>query len=148
MKASNNGHTPLTDKQLRFVEEYLVDLNATGAAVRAGYSKRTAQEQGSRLLSNVMVSKAVAAGRDARSERTGLSQDYVVTRLQKIAERAMQDVPVYDSEGTETGVYTFQGSVANRALELLGKHLGMFTDKVEHSGSVSLEELLTQSLQR
>jgi len=145
MKASNNGHTPLTDKQLRFVEEYLIDLNATGAAIRAGYSKRTAQEQGSRLLSNVMVGKAVAAGRDARSERTGLSQDYVVTRLQKIAERAMRDVPVYDTEGKETGVYTFQGSVANRALELLGKHLGMFTDKIEHSANESLASILTRS---
>lgn len=60
----------LTPKQSRFVEEYLVDLNATQAAIRAGYSEKTAQEQSSRLLSNVIISDAVAAAQKARPERT------------------------------------------------------------------------------
>jgi hypothetical protein len=51
----DNPHTSHSKKQRRFVDEYLVDLNATQAAIRAGYSPRTAQEQSSRLLSNVMV---------------------------------------------------------------------------------------------
>lgn len=75
----------MTLKQEAFVREYLLDLNATQAAIRAGYSARTAQEQGSRLLSNVMVSKSLAAAVKARAERTLISADQVVRELHVIA---------------------------------------------------------------
>lgn len=81
----------LTDRQMRFVGEYLVDLNATQAAIRAGYSERTAQEQGSRLLSNVIVSQAVAKAQLARSKRTEVTQDRVVRELAKIGFANMMD---------------------------------------------------------
>lgn len=68
----------LTDKQARFVEEYLVDLNATQAAIRAGYSKASANEQGARLLVNASVCAAIAEGRKARSERTNITADDVL----------------------------------------------------------------------
>lgn len=72
----------LTDKQQRFVEEYLVDLNRTQAAIRAGYSEATAEAQGSRLLlMNVEVAKAVKEARAARSERTQVDADWVLARL-------------------------------------------------------------------
>jgi phage terminase small subunit len=71
----------LTPKQERFVQEYLIDLNATQAAVRAGYSEATAQEQGSRLLSNAMVSRAIQEAQQARSERTRLTSDDVLREL-------------------------------------------------------------------
>lgn len=74
----------LTDKQKRFVEEYLVDLNATQAAVRAGYSAKTAQEQSSRLLSNVMVQQAIREAQEARSQRTEITADRVLQELAKI----------------------------------------------------------------
>jgi len=74
----------LTAKQQRFVDEYLIDLNATQAAIRAGYSKKTAQVQSARLLSNVMVSAAVAKGMETRSARTGITQDMVLRELAKI----------------------------------------------------------------
>lgn len=125
---------PLTDKQKRFVQEYLVDLNATQAAIRAGYSSKTAQEQGSRLLSNVMVQEAVKAAQDARSERTELTQDWVLDRLKEVTERCMQHEAVLDREGNATGEYTFNATGANKAIELIGKHLGMFKDKVELTG--------------
>ena len=64
----------LTPKQRRFVEEYLVDLNATQAAIRAGYSKKTAEVQGCRLLSNVKVARKIAEAQKARSERTSTSR--------------------------------------------------------------------------
>ena len=54
----------ITPKQQRFVTEYLIDLNATQAAIRAGYSRKTAQQQGSRLLTNVVVKRAIAAQQD------------------------------------------------------------------------------------
>lgn len=74
----------LTAKQQRFVDEYLIDLNATQAAIRAGYSKKTANEQGSRLLANVSVSSAVAESMKSRSNRTGITQDMVLKELAKI----------------------------------------------------------------
>lgn len=71
----------LTPKQQRFVDEYLVDLNATQAAIRAGYAERTAQEQSSRLLSNVMVQNAIQKAQAKLSGRTEITQDMVLERL-------------------------------------------------------------------
>lgn len=76
---------PLTDKQQRFVDEYLIDLNATQAAIRAGYSAKTAEQQGPRLLGYAGVRDAIAAGKAARSERTGITADDVVERFRLIA---------------------------------------------------------------
>ncbi len=68
----------MTPKQQRFVTEYLVDLNATQAAIRAGYSEKTARSQGQRLLTNVDIAMAIEAGQAKRSERTEVTQDYVL----------------------------------------------------------------------
>ena len=74
----------LTAKQQRFVDEYLIDLNATQAATRAGYSKKTANEQGSRLLANVSVGAAITQRMNARSGRVEITQDMVLRELAKI----------------------------------------------------------------
>lgn len=74
----------LTAKQQRFVDEYLIDLNATQAATRAGYSKKTANEQGSRLLANVSVSAAIHQRMNERSGRVEITQDMVLRELAKI----------------------------------------------------------------
>jgi phage terminase small subunit len=71
----------LTPKQQRFVEEYLIDLNATQAAIRAGYSEATAGQQGERLLRNVEIAKVVSQAQQARSERTRLTADDVLREL-------------------------------------------------------------------
>lgn len=81
----------LTPRQQRFVDEYLTDLNATQAAIRAGYSATTAQQQGSRLLLNVVVAEAIAAGQSNRSERTGVTADAVVRELAKLGFANMLD---------------------------------------------------------
>jgi phage terminase small subunit len=125
---------PLTPKQQRFVEEYLVDLNATQAAIRAGYSQRNADKIGSQLLGKARVAEAVAAAQSRRAKRVEIDADWVLERLRQNVERAMQAEPVLDREGNPTGEYTYQGAVANRALELLGKHQGMFTDRVQVAG--------------
>lgn len=109
----------LNPKQARFVEEYLLDLNGKQAAIRAGYSEKTADAQASRLLTHVKVATAVAAGLKARSERTEITQDYVLTGLRTEAE--------FKGEGATS-------SARIRAYELLGKHLGLFAEKHEHSG--------------
>ncbi|MDG4650102.1 terminase small subunit [Roseibacterium sp. SDUM158017] len=74
----------LTARQARFVEEYLIDLNATQAAIRAGYSEKTARSQGQRLLTNVDVETAIQEGKARRSERTEVTQDRVIAELAKI----------------------------------------------------------------
>lgn len=135
----------LTPKQQRFVEEYLVDLNATQAAIRAGYSARTANEQAARLLAKASISEAIAAAKAERSARVAVSADYVLNNLVEIVERSMQRAPVFvgfgeqltDEEGRS--VWRFDGKTATRALELLGKHLGMYKDRVENDVSGGLE---------
>lgn len=87
----------LTAKQQRFVAEYLIDLNATQAAIRAGYSEKTAAEQASRLLTNVKVSEAVQAAMKARSERTEIDADWVLKRLARDATADLADL--YDDAG-------------------------------------------------
>jgi phage terminase small subunit len=75
----------LTPKQERFVQEYLIDLNATQAATRAGYSAKTANEQGARLLAHVSVRSAIAEAQQERSKRTGITADRVLQELARVA---------------------------------------------------------------
>ncbi|HDR9052662.1 TPA: terminase small subunit [Burkholderia vietnamiensis] len=75
----------LTANQLRFVDEYLVDLNATQAAIRAGYSKRTAKQQGARLLTNVDVAAAVTERKRSRAERVQIDADEVLAKVHAVA---------------------------------------------------------------
>ena len=145
----------LTEKQQRFVDEYLIDLNATQAAIRAGYSAKTADVQCSRMLGNVKVQQAISEAMAERSKRTGINQDRVVLELAKIALVKITDV--VDSKGRIKDTATADdlaciesikykesesgtGSSVERevkiasklkALELLGKHLGMWNDKLD-----------------
>jgi len=86
----------MTPKQARFVQEYLIDLNATQAAIRAGYSERTAQEQGSRLLSNVMVSRAIAEGQAKYAKRAEMDADEWRARVARLARFDVRKL--FDSE--------------------------------------------------
>lgn len=128
----------LTDKQERFCQEYLVDLNATQAAIRAGYSAKTAQEQSSRLLSNVMVQRRVDELKLARSQSTGITAERVLTGIMGVIERCEQAVPVLDEDGNETGEWKFESGSALRGYELLGKHLKLFTERIEVNDSSEL----------
>lgn len=87
MSKTNGGRAPsgLNPNQARFVEEYLVDLNATQAAIRAGYSAKTAEVQGPRLLGNARIRAAIEVGVHARSERTGITQDRVLRELELLS---------------------------------------------------------------
>lgn len=125
----------MTPKQQRFVDEYLIDLNATQAAIRAGYSARTARQAGAENLSKPDIAAAITAAQAVRSERVAVTQDYVIQRLVDNVERAMQAEQVLDKLGRPTGEYRYDGAVANGALKLLGQHLGMFVEKHEHTGA-------------
>jgi hypothetical protein len=80
-RSRDPAEVPLTDQQERFVDEYLVDLNGTKAAIRANYSPKTAQEQASRLLSKPHIQKAIAEAKARRAERTEIDQDRIVREL-------------------------------------------------------------------
>ena len=131
----------MTPRQRRFVDEYLIDLNATAAALRAGYARSTAEDQSYRLLKQPEIAAAIGAAQKERAERLRLTQDYVLGNLIELAERCMQKVPVMVRRGgvqvhstDEAGhhMWTFNATGATRALELIGKHLGMFVD--QHQG--------------
>jgi phage terminase small subunit len=111
------------------VAEYLVDLNATQAAIRAGYAKRTAYSQGQRLLKNVETQEALTDAIARRAERTNIESDWVVAKLVENVVRAMCNRPVLDKDGEPSGEYIYDGQVANAALKLLGEHLLMFPSK-------------------
>lgn len=133
----------LTPKQQRFVDEYLIDLNATQAAIRAGYSEKTAQQTGSENLLKPVIADAVAKAQAKRSERTVVDQDYVIKTIVETIERCSQAKPVYDKSGEPVMVETPDGGLAPvykydatnvlKGAELLGRHLTMFTDKVDHT---------------
>lgn len=123
----------MTPKQARFVEEYLVDLNATQAATRAGYSARTANEQGARLLAKASVQEAIQVARVALSARTEITQESIMADIEAIKRDAMQ--VVYDDDGNKA---MLDHKAALRACELQGKRYGMFDDRLKVTGSVSL----------
>ena len=82
----------LTKRQAQFVAEYLVDLNATQAAIRAGYSEKTAGSQGERLLKNVEIAAVIEKASNERLERTKIDADYVLKRLVEIDQMDVADI--------------------------------------------------------
>lgn len=128
----------LNERQRLFVREYLVDLNGTQAAIRAGYSPKRAAEIAYENLRKPQIEAAIAEAHKAREKRVELDADWVLSRLKLNVERAMQETQATNREGEPVGDFEYDGAVANKALELLGKHLALFVDKVqtEHSGEV------------
>lgn len=122
----------LSDKQQRFVEEYLADLNATQAAIRAKYSAKTARQIAARLLSKANIQAAIAAKRAELSERAMRTIDGVLADIGRVRADAMQEVT--DPETGQRSMLSHKDAL--KALELEGKHLGMFTDKIALSGTV------------
>lgn len=143
----------LTERQARFVEEYLLDLNATQAAIRAGYSQKSAEKIGHQLLEKTRVREAIAEGKIRRSQRTEISADRVILELARIAFSDPREVMEWGpygvrlkdsaslteeqaasvaevSEGKD-GVMKLKKHDKVKALELLGKHIGIFREKVE-----------------
>ena len=142
----------LTPKQQRFADEYLIDLNATQAAIRAGYSKKTADTMASRLLGNVKVAEYIAKMMESKQSDLIATQDEILQTLTRILRREEREHIVVTLKSRKS--YTDENgkrvteenetaqlieiptkvSDVNRAAELLGKRYGLFTDKVDLSG--------------
>ena len=148
-QAAHDTTMALTAKQAVFCREYLIDLNATQAAVRAGYSPNTAAEMGYENLRKPQIVEKVVQLQSERSTRTEITADWVLSKLRENVCRAMTAEPVLDTDGNPTGEYRYDGSVANRALELLGKQLGLFRDRLEltglNGGPVAVEEIVVRT---
>lgn len=124
----------------RFVQEYLKDpTSGKAAAIRAGYSERSAKGTASRLLQEPDIAARVDQMRQEAQARTEITVDYVLRNLKENLERCMQARPVVDFRGNVSeGEWTHDAKEANKACELLGKYLGMYTEKkqlnVTHEG--------------
>jgi phage terminase small subunit len=160
----------ITPKQERFVEQYLIDLNATQAAIRAGYSRKTAKQQASRLLTNVDLAAAIAAGKERLAAKAELTAKRVLEELRRIAfcdarqfftpDGKMKPSSEWSAEqGSQlAGFEAIAGNVSGQnghmdtihrikfvdkvaALTLLAKFFGLLTEKVEHVGDVTFRWL-------
>lgn len=137
----------LNPKQKQFVAEYLIDFNATAAYKRAGYkwgSETAARANSARLIANDNIQEAIKEGMAAIAKRNEITQDWVIEVLKNNIARASQAEPVTDSEGNPIGIYNYQGSVVNRAAELIGKHIGMFPDRVHVGGDKDAPPIKTR----
>lgn len=121
----------LTDKQKKFCKEYVIDYNGTQAAIRAGYSEKTAKVQASQLLREEKILTVIKSYQKEQMQELCLSEEKVINDLYTILMHCMSAQPVMEWDYEEhdyvkTGEYQFDSKGALKAIELLGKHLGMF----------------------
>jgi len=162
---------PLTPKQARFVAEYLVDLNAAQAAIRAGYSPKTAESYGPQALRNPQVASAVAAGKARQLDQADLSAARVLEELRRLAfadPRALFDAngnlkPIQDldaatastiasfevikknaaaGDGVVDTVHKIRTVDKTKALDSLAKHFGLLIERIDHSGALVIKHEL------
>lgn len=143
----------LTAKQEMFVKEYIIDLNATQAAIRSGYSKKTAREQAARMLSKVNIQQAIQEAKGKRAERVELQADEVLMDLKRIT--MFNPKSLYDGNGNLKPIEALDDDTAKvltglkiktepdgrqyveikwadrlKAIETAMRHLGLFNDKL------------------
>lgn len=163
---ADTDYVALTNKQSRFVKEYLVDLNATQAAIRAGFSEKHANRAGAQLMANEAVASEIQKGMNKRAERLEIKSDDVLREIMRIAfldlsgaygemgllpirlmpenvRRAIAGVK-YD----ENGIAEVKTIDKIRALELLGKHLKLFSADIEINIDSTLADRLAKAKAR
>lgn len=132
------AETALTYKEERFCLEYIIDYNQTAAAIRAGYAEKSAAKTGCKLMKRPEIRAYIHQLQTEQKERLMLTSDRVLIELMDVYQKCMQAVPVetwnYSEHRMEpTGEYQFDSKGATKALEMIGKHLGMF-EKQEDAG--------------
>lgn len=158
----------MTPKQEAFVNEYLIDLNATQAAVRAGYSEKTAYSAGGRLLKDPVIADAIAAARGDRSERTAVTADRVLEEYAALALYDPADIGNADITGPKdikklpehvrraivgwswdrNGNFTLKLSPKTPSLDAIAKHLGMFREQIDVNLKTDLATILAERRKR
>lgn len=175
MKGCNNMKPELTPKQERFCQEYLIDLNATQAAIRAGYSAKTADVQAARLLGNVQVQRFVDDLKKERAAVTGITAERVLTEIAKLA--FFDPRKLLNNDGTPKGIHELDDDTAaavagvevvtkgnddvgyadilkikiadkGQNLERLGRHLKLFTERIEVTDASDLANRMAEARAR
>lgn len=140
----------MTDKQAKFIEEYLKHPNAKEAAISAGFSEKTAKEKGCQLLKIPEISEEIKKRQAEVSEKTGVDKAWVLNRFKEISDRCMTAEPVmiFDGESwVESGEYKFDSSGANKATEMIGKHIGFFeADNAQKAPQLNVESLSNEAI--
>lgn len=138
----------LTLRQQLFCQEYMRDLNATKAAIRAGYSEKSAMEQGYQLLQKPPVQKAISEAIKERTERTKIDGDWILQNSAELFQQCIGQKPLMHGDEVakdEHGqpIYKFSPANAARLLEIIGRHTDIqcfAPTKYKLEGSISLEE--------
>tara|TARA_Y100000310_G_C20514110_1_gene730311 strand:- start:14 stop:580 length:567 start_codon:yes stop_codon:yes gene_type:complete len=130
-----------SDLQAMFCLEYLIDLNATKAAIRAGYSAKNPSRSGADALRIPKVQEAIAYLKDERSKNILVDEEYVIKVLKTIVNRCLQVTPVLNRNGDPIGEYRFNPTEARKSAELLGEHLKMWK-RTPQNGHLSQNTLL------
>lgn len=167
----------LTDKQSKFCQEYLIDLNGTKAAIRAGYSEKTANEQSTRLLAKVHIANHISELQSKMQKRTEITADMVVSELAKIAFFDIRKIfddngnlisPTQLDDSTASAISSIKSRIEKqsgdpddwaevkeykasdklRALDMLGKHLGMFDKKEEKPNEETKKPLVVRFVKK
>lgn len=127
----------MTPKQKIFVEEYLIDFNAVRSAIAAGYSKHSAKTIGPQNLRRQYIKEAIIKAMEERSAKIKIDAEWVLLAAKKIYDRCMQEEQILNKEGKPTGEYRFEHSGANKALEIIGKHVDIqaFKERQEVTGA-------------
>lgn len=147
-------------KREQFCREYIIDLNGTQSAIRAGYSEKTANRIASEMLSKPDIQARIAELMQERSNRVRIDADWVLMAAKRVYDRCMQDEPVLQRDGTpmicttEDGdiayAYTFNATGANKALETIGKHVAVnaFAEKKQEGTAEDLAESISKLIDR
>jgi phage terminase small subunit len=135
----------LNAKHILFVNDYMISQNVTESYQKVyECSVEAARKNGSRLMTNDDIRSEIARRQEAINKKveadTGVSITWVLDNFKWVAERCMAPEPMYDKEGNIVE-WRFDSSGANKALESIGKYLGMFKDKIEHSGNIGVQIL-------
>lgn len=135
----------LTEPQAKFVLEYCVDMNATQAALRVNNKipNESARSQGCLHLSKPKIIQAVNYVLSEKRERSEVTADWIMHKLKTIIDRCMQVEPVLDKDGQPVGAHTFDAGNACKALELAGRHIGMWNDKLKIDGQININATMT-----
>lgn len=134
----------LNERQEKFCREYIIDYNATQAAIRAGYSQKSARSQGSENLTKPDILARVREIQREETEKMCITPDWVIVRLVEVYNRCMTAVPVleWDSEAKKKvfkGQYTFDSKGALEALEKIGRHLGIYEAKAQTAPEIKFK---------
>lgn len=144
----------LLAKHKEFARQFIVDFNATQAAIRSGYSESTAKATAYKILARNDVQAELKRIQAEVEDRDELTREWVEKRLMKVAGRCLQEVEILtdkvgrpltetDDDGVDRMICRFDAAGANRSLELLGKTKRMFVDRIEHAGHFTHEQLIT-----